>query len=513
MIPSQLDHRLKLVIGAFLGLLIAALGGLCIGSGDYRLLVVGVLAIGLFIIWFGTGDMFWLLTVASSFLAGTFPILGGSFNTFQILIAIGIAKYVVEEVIFRRQRITRINRYDLILLLGFMGILTLHALRDRFGMRFLGSQVWGGRNYVNVYVGLAAFFIIQSVRISPKAWARLPYLILAVTLFDLAIALITTIYPASIYKIFPFYSAVSTAGITEIVTGEAVETVRVGGFGNFGFALITLVLASTSLRKLLYPSNLGRMFAIAIGWIGVLVSSFRSAIFNTVIVFALAGIRDLRWAAIALLPVLAAFLFGLSILNSDFVHLPKQVQRTLSFLPGQWDTEMKLDASASNEFRERVWTLWRSEYFPVHPWLGRGFGFRSEEASSPAAVNSPEEDKMMVEVGNIHSGFYATVDALGMVGTVFFVLWNLRLLIRILTTRISKRSPAEVSLRFIGLTLGVYILSFWVGAQNLGSFLPQEFALAGVFLALARSISLEGHVSRSKGRDVEPFPARQLATP
>src|SRR2546426_316123 len=82
---------------------------------------------------------------------------------------------------------------------------------------FLGSSVWGGRNYVNVYVGLAAFFVVQSIPMQPKVWARLPYMVLAVTTFDLIIAIITTIFPSSIYKIYPFYSAVSVAGIEEIL--------------------------------------------------------------------------------------------------------------------------------------------------------------------------------------------------------------------------------------------------------------------------------------------------------
>ncbi len=38
-----------------------------------------------------------------------------------------------------------------------MAIITVHGIQQRFGMRFLGSHVWGGRNYVNVYVGLIAF--------------------------------------------------------------------------------------------------------------------------------------------------------------------------------------------------------------------------------------------------------------------------------------------------------------------------------------------------------------------
>src|SRR5207249_545916 len=164
----------------------------------------------------------------------------------QILMAIGIVKFLIEDIVLRRVRIDLGNRFDVFLIWVFMGIITWHGLHDRFGMRFLGSSVWGGRNYVNVFVGLAAFFVVQSIGMMAKVWSKLPLLVLAVATFDLLIAVVTTIFPASIYKIYPFYSAVSVAGIKEIITGNPVETARVGGFGNFGFILIVLVLASVS---------------------------------------------------------------------------------------------------------------------------------------------------------------------------------------------------------------------------------------------------------------------------
>ena len=473
---------------AIVGLLIAVMVGLRLGSGDYRPIILGSLALLLLLVWFATGQMFWPLTIASCFLAGTFPILGGSFNTFQVLMAIGVAKYVVEEIIFKRRPIARISRLDLILIIGFMGVLTFHAVKDRFGMRFLGSSVWGGRNYVNVFVGLAAFFIVQSVSIKSKVWAKLPYLVLAVTTFDLLIAITTTVFPSSIYKIFPFYSAVSAAGVAEIF-GEAIETARIGAIGNFGLIVILLVLAVIPLRKLFTPSNFFRSFAFMVGWVTVLFSSYRSTVFNAVVAMVMAGIRDLKWGLLALLPVLAVFLFGLSFLNSQLVTLPKQVQRSLTFLPGKWDAQMQLDAAASNDFRKQVWTIWTREYFPVHPWFGRGFGFRSEAVTRSVEKYDPYENKLAVEVGNVHNGFFSTVDAFGIIGAIFFVAWNLRILARTFSVTFRGNDPAGMTLRFLALYLAVSITCYWIGAQSVGSFLPQEFALAGVFLRLQRTIS------------------------
>jgi O-antigen ligase len=225
------------------------------------------------------------------------------------------------------------------------------------------------------------------------------------------------------------------------------------------------------------------LFLIA-GFVGVLYSSFRSTVFNTLGVTLAAGIRDLKFKVLLLVPFLALLLFGLSVLNSEVIHLPKQVQRSLSFLPGKWDADMKQDAVASNDFRTQTWSVWTREYFPLHPWLGRGFGFRSQWAERSIYKPTATDYRQTVEVGDIHNGFLASLDAFGIIGTAAFVIWNLRLLARTLQIPFRKDDQAGIALRFIALYLAVSIITYWVGAQNIGAFLPQEFALAGVFLRL-----------------------------
>ena len=481
-------NQVKMLFIGAVALMLAVFLGWLIGTEDYKPLILGTLGIIGACIWFFTGRFFWVLAVASSFLGGTFPILGGSFTPFQILMAMGVIKFVVEDLILRRVVQFVFERFDLILIAGFMGVLTWHGVNDRFGMRFLGSNVWGGRNYVNVYVGLAAFFVIQSIPMKAKLWNKLPYLILAVTGFDLAIALLTNFYPASVYRIYPFYSAVSTGNLDES-TGMYDQTGRIGAYGNFGGILILLVFAAISLRQLFHPSNFFRLVALALGALGVLYSGFRTAVINALLTALAAGTRDLRFGMLALLPLLAALLFGLSLFHSQIMPLPRQIQRGLAFIPGDWDAAMALDAKASNDFRGQVWGLWTRQYFPEHPLIGRGFGFKSQYAAA-LRYRAGIDYQQMVEVGNIHNGLLATVDAVGIVGTLFFAAWNLRLLLRTFRVSFSANNPAAFALRFLALYLGVSIVFYWFGATTIGSFLPREFALAAVFLKLQSSPEL-----------------------
>jgi hypothetical protein len=506
---ASIESLKPLMIGA-VGLLFAVVLGWIIGSEGYQPLVLGTLIIIGLIIWFGTGRFFWVLTIASSFLGGTFPILGGAFSPFQILMLMGVAKFVVEDVIMRRTSLMAKNRFDMLMIAGFMGILTFHGIHDRFGMRFLGSSVWGGHNYVNVYVGLMAFFVVQSIPMKPKVWSKLPYVILAVTTFDLFIAVITTIFPASIYKIYPFYSAISVTGLEDISRTPDV-TQRIGSFGNFGFILIIIVLASISLQEILNPKNLRRLILLILGSITVLFSGFRSAVVNAAIAFLAAGIRDLKYGVLALLPLFVGILFAFSVIHAQFFHLPKQFQRSLVFIPGSWDAEMVQDAAASNDFRWQIWSLWTKEYFPEHALLGRGFGFKSDWSKQSTTYQGAIDYRQTVEVGNIHNGLFSTLDTFGIVGTIFFVIWNLRVLARTFRVSFRRRDAAAIALRFLALFLSVSIISYWYGAQNVGTFLPQEFALVAVFLRLQHAIESESIRSRPAAAELQQGVREELA--
>jgi hypothetical protein len=494
--PALLD-RLEIFVVAGIGLLLAVILGFQVGTGDYFLLALEAAIIFLVVLAAFSGGFFWVLTVASTFLSGTFPILQGQFTPFHILVAAGVVKFLIADVVLRRTKLTMGSRFDAVMIMAFMSILILHGIHDRFGMRFFGSNLWGGKYYVNVILGLAAFVVIQSAPIKQNIWSILPYAVLAVVTFDLSIAIVTTIFPGSIYVIYPFYSAVSQLAIEDVLGVRGLDvSERIRAFGNFGFILTYVILASCSIRQLFSLSGLWRLLAAMAGLAGALYSGFRTSVIYVFLAWLTAGIRDLRWMVLPLLPILVAGLFVLSFINSEVVGLPKQMQRSLAFLPGNWDVEMLNDTVASNEFRFETWGLWWREYFPIHPWFGRGFGFKSEYAKPSAYLNPGNDYRMNVEVGDIHNGLFSALDSFGIIGTLFLFGWNGGLLVRIF--RRTESNWNRTALRFVGLCLAVQILSYWGGAPSIGGILPQEFALAAVFLRLQREISLRPASARRK---------------
>src|SRR5438270_13857741 len=97
-----------------------------------------------------------------------------------------------------------------------------------------------------------------------------------------------------------------------------------------------------------------------------------------------------------------------------------------------------------------------------------------------------------VEIGDIHNGLFGAVDTFGIVGAIFFVIWNLRILARAFRVPFQRTGVSGMALRFLALCLAVWIISYWFGALNVGAFLPQELALAAVFFRLREAMASVG---------------------
>ena len=122
-----------------------------------------------------------------------------------------------------------------------------------------------------------------------------------------------------------------------------------------------------------------------------------------------------------LIPFVAIVLFGLSVVNSEIVALPKQIQRGLTFIPGKWDVDMARMPLPPSTFDNGSGPSGGRIIFLEHPFLGRGFGFRSPWATtSVVAAHSAWETTQVVEAGNIHNGLFSALDAFGIVGIICF---------------------------------------------------------------------------------------------
>ena len=89
-----MNQKLPTIVVGACGLVLAIFLGQIVGGGDYKIvLLLAAVVVGLSLA-FLPGGLFWVITTASSTLAGTFPILGGSFTPFQLLMTLGVVKFL-----------------------------------------------------------------------------------------------------------------------------------------------------------------------------------------------------------------------------------------------------------------------------------------------------------------------------------------------------------------------------------------------------------------------------------
>ncbi|MHA3771967.1 hypothetical protein ACXR0O_10565 [Verrucomicrobiota bacterium sgz303538] len=491
--PTDVDpNRLTLLAVKIGGVVFAALVGLSIGGGVFQnaaLIVIGIIA---FLLWFYSYQGFLLLCVSSLFVSGSNPSIPSGLRIFELLAMLAVARLGLEQVVLRRRKLERGPTIDWLLILCFMSVVFWHAATNRMGMKIFGADVWGGRQYIGIFLGFILYMGFQTVQIDAARWRWLPLATLIPACIDASLALLGNYAPdieniiSGIYDIGGGADDVGLASIDPNMMGA-----RVGMLGTAGALIVLAVLAYRKTHTLFVPRP--STFAMFGGMIFVLAGSFRSTVLSVGLMGVAASIRDLRMRAIFPLGAVIAAVMFLTVAHGRIIHLPEQAQRALVFLPGNWDPQVTVSASSSNDFRWETWSKWREKYFPRAPWIGRGFGFDSRELAVWQFELSAQAIKETLLVGQeLHNGFLSSIDCIGIVGTTFLIAWVLRTLWRIGCYLLDpSRHRDEPALRWLAFYLTSWTLLYWVGALKLSGFLPAQFVLTSLFVRLLKETSVQ----------------------
>ncbi|NJK90817.1 MAG: hypothetical protein HC904_02645 [Blastochloris sp.] len=302
-------------------------------------------------------------------------------------------------------------------------VLLYHGAQDRFAMRLFGSDIWGGKAYISIALAILAYYVFLSSRYKEDTLSLLPGFAVIFSGFDVFLKLLTMFVPSVTPYVYFFYSDVSSSTLE----GEAaVFASRWGFLGNFGYLLILWSVSNCRIQEFLTKGRWVKASALCLGLFCCILGGYRSSIAVGACLVACAGFRDFGWRGIfCVLPL--TLMLTLAIMLQSLVGLPKQVQRSMAFLPGEWDQAVVADTKGSNDFRIGVWDVWLQEYFPKHAIWGRGFGLKPYEimAVLPYTTGSGEtpeysRDEAFVVSGNLHNGFYSIIDRFGLVGLIFF---------------------------------------------------------------------------------------------
>jgi O-antigen ligase len=183
---------------------------------------------------------------------------------------------------------------------------------------------------------------------------------------------------------------------------------------------------------------------------------------------------------------------GFLMLMPFTTHLPKSIQRTLSFLPIEVDSRVRMDAQSSLDWRFEMWRAVVPD-LPKYIWLGKGF------AQSPTEIYLTQEAVRRGRVpgyqgailsGDFHSGplsIYVPFGSIGVLTFLIFVFASIRGLYL-------NMSHGDEELRIINRFLFAYFTGhviFFIFA--FGAFSYQMCSFTGT---IGLSVALNGGICR-----------------
>jgi hypothetical protein len=164
----------------------------------------------------------------------------------------------------------------------------------------------------------------------------------------------------------------------------------------------------------------------------IFLSGFRSAFLFALVAVSLSAVlrdrlRDLWIGLGAVLLGVVALIF----VQGNLVELPTTLQRTLSWLPGDWSDEARRDAEGSSQWRyEMVAWAWNDNSILKDKIWGQGFGLSFDDMNIIASaltagqqggmfIGGSDRENFMI-TGSFHNGPVSAIRTVGVVGFALF---------------------------------------------------------------------------------------------
>jgi hypothetical protein len=347
-------------------------------------------------------------------------------NIFLAMVAISLTISVVERVLDRNQPFLPTGGVAWPLLAMLVLIVLTAKLTGGFGLRSMGSDVYGGKKYVFLIVGILSFFAITA-RPIPRKYAKL-----YITLYFMGgfFAFISDLYAYTpsflhfIYLVFPpSGNGMDQFGNQQVTFGVT----RLGGIASAATAVFSWMLARHGFRDNFITGKIWRPLLLGLMFILVFLGGFRSDILEIALILGLLFYLEKMHRTGAMLAVLMLCMAGGAILVPAASHLPRTFQRALAFLPLDISPEVRMDAEGSTEWRVEMWKALLPEV-PKYLLLGKGYAFSQETFNESMGADATfhttidAADNPLALSSDFHSGPLSLVLPFG-IWAVLLWLW------------------------------------------------------------------------------------------
>ncbi len=362
--------------------------------------------------------------------------------------------------------------------MGFLdGVILLLAcligvvfLLNPVGLASIASENVGARPYFEIGMALLAYLALANQSMTASQSRLFPKLVV-LSAFVLCIGKVIALKTPYGFTLWYFYTdwAPEMSG-TYSAAAEMLDVGRVSLYTEVSGAVLLYLFASGNPFSVLNPLRFPRFVTFLLALAGIFVSGFRSLLFLYGTAFVAATFIWMRFKGVILGVALAIVGLVLLIALNEIAPLPRSMQRSLSFLPGNWDEIAKRDAAGSSEWRFEMWeqALFTDEVIK-NKILGDGFGFSSREIallrSAQVGGSSGEYYDTMHEhmllIGGFHSGPISTVRYVGYVGLFIYLVLIIGMAVMTYRTiQAAKGTPYFMAAMFFGLTWIFYPVFF-----------------------------------------------------
>ena len=427
-----------LLFAMILGVIVAFALGRMVALGDFAKIgmIGGAILAGT--ICLAMGKKIWMLIPLCWLLTGKVSILPLPFNVRELGVFAAFAVYMALAVFKKLPKGSKSNKYDLLLYINLGYIFTVY-LRNPVGASALGSELVGGRPYLDIAVSVMALWVMQHVNPTLKECRYIPILMSAGSIVVATLGVLTQRFTFLVPFIAPFYNGISTEGYlaeqigTSLVAGSEAEY-RIGSFqaysGTVGSVLVSffrpfsLFVFARPLWSLLFYSALlaGLLAGFRSGLVSLILLTLLSSYFYS-------GLKDVIRIGVIIVVGIALLM---SVQSFGF-SLPPAIQRSFSFIPGPWDQDVVRAADASSEWRFEMWKIaLEGDKYIKNKLLGDGYGFTASDLAiqrdaawgGKGYLNAGQTEAQLI-TGQFHSGPISAIRYVGLVGLVLYTIFML----------------------------------------------------------------------------------------
>ena len=430
-------NALVLVAGLILGpyMVITMLEG-----DGLPLFILGVIAF-LMVIFFGVRDGVCILPLLGLSFVGRLNFLPLGFTALEVSSLILILYYIVAYLAMRQRPINGGPLRFLIPILTIGAIVLYHD--HSIGLHVMGSSQEGSRPGLLLFIAIVTY--VCGINIPTPATfylKRLPWYAVCMTSLSMMPFIVTTYFPSLTPFFYHFTDAVNVDAYFSTgsaVSGSAAEVGRAGFQAAIGAALQVFLVSHFPIYKWWRPDRWLVAILSFLCFCLVVSGGYRSGLMLFVFVTFVGACCYSSWRVfILVLPLMALGAAGLSLVQEDHpmgLQLPLIAQRSLTFLPGNWDEEAIESAKSSNDFRNNIQRVYMKEYMFKSPLIGNGFTFDPREAEIliNMAGKSDTYDhyyqaKSFIITKTFHVGWISLYDAVGLIGCLSFIMLGVGML-------------------------------------------------------------------------------------